>query len=136
MGDVIDGQFELARALVTNLLVNNRNFASDYYATNTPSTRDFIRHVLPRWHEGITDRLDELQALVKREMPEHDAGPMISVAKVKDLLALHREALADFAPASIALAQLDAALNEMVGAPANAADGVKPSQPAAPSLDL
>jgi hypothetical protein len=64
LADAINGRFEHLKRLVTNLLVDNKNFQSGHYVQHVPTTSQFIREVLPRWHEGIEGQIDALQELV------------------------------------------------------------------------
>lgn len=70
--EVIDLQFGGLKTLVRNLLVDNRNFANGYYSREVPATRDFIRSALPRWFDGISDRVDQLQRIVGGEVRQAD----------------------------------------------------------------
>lgn len=64
LASIIGGDFDLLLKLVNNLLVNNKNFESGYYARTCPSTGQFIRTVLPSFAEGISQRVEALKEVV------------------------------------------------------------------------
>jgi hypothetical protein len=93
MADVIRDQFTQLNRLVTNLLVENRNFESRYYADNVKTTSQFIREVLPTWHEGITSKIEAVQQLVSRELTTFEQdGDAERYRKLRSYMGRNQEA--------------------------------------------
>lgn len=83
LADAINDRFGQLKGLVTNLLVDNKNFKSGHYAQHVPTTSQFIREVLPRWHEGIEGQIEALRELidpVMRAFEDSDSGIEHAVA--------------------------------------------------------
>jgi hypothetical protein len=94
IANVLSDHFAQLNRLVTNLLLENRNFASGYYADNVSSTRQFIKEVLPTWHEGIVSKIDSVQQLVAREVStsEQDAADAERYRKLRAYMGRNQEA--------------------------------------------
>ena len=87
-----------------NMLIDNRNFGSGYYAKETPRTADFISRTLPRLHEAISDRVAYAAGIVEQNMQAFEES--------LDALCLVEERLAALSPELRAALNLVEALSE------------------------
>lgn len=84
----IDFDFERIKTTVTNLLVKNVNFETGHYFKEFPTSREFVRHVLPGHAEALIALLDQLQEVVGVNLDEEP--PAVPEATDAEQLAAER----------------------------------------------
>ncbi len=111
-----------------NMLINNRNFASGYYAREAPRTADFIRRTLPPLHDAISDRVEYAAGVVEQNMQAFEAS-LDAMCLVEERLAAISPELRNTLNLAEALSAVRKSLNMEEAQPP-----LPPSKPAGPSI--
>ena len=72
---IVDDYFKAISTVTNNLLINNINFKTGYYAKNCPSSDRFCREVMPSYQSAILNHIDDTQKLLSMEWTVDSLAP-------------------------------------------------------------